>query len=51
MTQVIDQFLVQSGFECEELRRIKYRSFLYLAISITASVAMAFSSLALMAWT
>jgi len=51
MTQAIDKFLVDHGFECQELRNIRHRSILYLAILTAALSAFTFFSLAIAAWT
>jgi len=51
VTQTIDRFLVNHGFEDRELKDIKYRSVLYQAILITGLAAFTFFSLAIAAWT
>lgn len=51
MTQAIDKFLVEHGFECQEIRTIRHRSILYLAILTAALSALTFFSLAIVAWT
>lgn len=51
MTQAIDKFLVGYGFECQELKNIRHRSILYLAILTAALSALTFFNLAIAAWT
>ncbi len=50
MTYTIDKFLIQHGFEETEVTRVKYRGFLYLAISGLGLMTLTFSILAINAW-
>jgi len=50
MTKSIDTFLIDHGFEADELARIKHRNFLYLAIITVSFLAVTFVSLAANAW-
>jgi hypothetical protein len=51
MTQTIDKFLVDHGFEEQELKDIKYRSVLYHAILLMSAFTITFTGLAIAAWT
>ena len=51
MTQTIDKFLIDHGFEEQELKSLKHRSILYHAILFMSAFTLTFTGLAVAAWT